>query len=52
MNNTFDNFLMWWKQPFRADASALSWIMFTGFILIVIALWMRVLDEVNLGIPD
>lgn len=40
-----DGFLKWWKQPFAADASASGWVLFTGFILIVIFLWTRVLRE-------
>lgn len=39
------SFLDWWKQPFNAQASATSWILFTGFILVVIYLWTRVLHE-------
>jgi hypothetical protein len=35
----------WWKQPFNTDASAGSWFLFTGFILIVIFLWSRILRE-------
>jgi hypothetical protein len=35
----------WWKQPFNAQASASGWILFTGFVLIVIYLWTRVLHE-------
>lgn len=38
-------FATWWKQPFNAQASASSWVLFTGFILIVIFLWTRVLRE-------
>jgi hypothetical protein len=41
----WDMFAAWWKQPFKAQASASSWILFTGFILIVIYLWTRVLAE-------
>ncbi len=41
----FDALVAWWKQPFNAKASASSWIIFTGFILIVIYLWTRVLHE-------
>ncbi len=41
----WDSFIAWWKQPFNASASATSWILFTGFILIVIYLWTRVLRE-------
>lgn len=40
-----ENFLNWWREPFNASASASGWIMFTGFILIVIFLWTRVLRE-------
>lgn len=38
-------FVKWWNQPINAQASASSWILFTGFILIVIYLWTRVLKE-------
>ncbi len=41
----FQSFLAWWQRPFNADASATSWVLFTGFILIVIFLWTRVLRE-------
>jgi hypothetical protein len=41
----FDAFLNWWKQPFNAQASSGSWILFTGFIMVVIFLWTRVLRE-------
>lgn len=41
----FDRFIQWWKQPFNTDASASSWILFTGFIIVVIWLWTRVLRE-------
>lgn len=41
----FKTFTDWWAQPFNAQASASSWILFTGFILIVIYLWTRVLRE-------
>lgn len=40
-----EHFLEWWKQPFNASASASSWVLFTGFILVVIFLWTRVLRE-------
>jgi hypothetical protein len=35
----------WWQRPFNAEADATSWILFTGFVLIVIFLWTRVLHE-------
>ena len=41
----FQTFQNWWKQPFNAQASAGSWFLFTGFILIVIFLWTRILRE-------
>lgn len=41
----FGRFVTWWKQPFDASASASSWVLFTGFILVVIWLWTRVLKE-------
>lgn len=41
----WDHFVAWWKQPFNASASATSWVLFTGFILVVIWLWTRVLKE-------
>lgn len=37
--------IAWWKQPLTAQASATTWILFTGFILITIYLWTRVLHE-------
>jgi hypothetical protein len=41
----YQAFANWWKQPFNASASASSWFLFTGFILIVIYLWSRILRE-------
>lgn len=38
-------FKNWWAQPFNASASASSWFLFTGFILVVIFLWTRILRE-------
>jgi len=38
-------FANWWKSPFNAQASASGWILFTGFILITIYLWTRILKE-------
>lgn len=38
-------FADWWKQPFNTQASAWQWVLFTGFILIVIYLWTRILRE-------
>ncbi|MDE2019967.1 MAG: hypothetical protein KGJ13_06515 [Patescibacteria group bacterium] len=38
-------FANWWKQPFNVNADATSWVLFTGFILVVIYLWTRVLRE-------
>ena len=41
----WQNLVAWWARPFNAQASATAWILFTGFILIVIFLWTRVLHE-------
>lgn len=41
----WQTFSDWWKQPFSANASASSWFIFTGFILIVIWLWAVILRE-------
>ena len=41
----FNSFMQWWKSPFNAQASAGSWFLFTGFILITVFLWTRILRE-------
>jgi hypothetical protein len=41
----WQGFANWWKRPFTADADATSWILFLGFVLVVIFLWTRVLHE-------
>lgn len=41
----WQTFANWWKRPFDASADATSWVLFTGFILVVIYLWTRVLRE-------
>ena len=41
----FTTFANWWKQPFNAQASATSWVLFTGFILVTIWLWAHILRE-------
>lgn len=47
MRETFAN---WWKQPLQMNGDALDWALFTGFILIIIFLWTRVLRDITEGI--
>jgi hypothetical protein len=41
----WQNFVQWWEQPLKTQASASTWFLFVGFILIIIFLWTRILNE-------
>lgn len=48
----WSNFVQWWKAPFNANASATTWFLFTGLVLVSIYLWTRILREGGNVIED
>ncbi len=42
-NSLFGSFASWWKQPFDASGSAMTWILFVGLLIIAAFLWQTVL---------
>ena len=38
-----DTFTSWWKQPFNAEGSAMTWILFVGLLIIAAFLWQTIL---------
>jgi hypothetical protein len=47
-----DKFKKWWSQPFTLDGDVTDWVLFTGFILIIIFMWTRVLRDITENISE
>lgn len=43
MQDILDRFDRWWKQPFNAQGSAMTWVLFVGLLIIAAFLWQTVL---------
>ena len=43
---TLENF---WKRPFNSQGDAVNWILFLGFLLLVIWGWSRVISKITTG---
>jgi hypothetical protein len=37
------SFQKWWNEPFNTRGDVLQWALFVGLVLVLIALWGRVL---------
>lgn len=44
--NLWSNIQDWLKQPFQSGQSAWKWILFLGFVIVVIVLWQMVLIHI------
>jgi hypothetical protein len=37
----------WLKQPFSTDQNATSWFLFTGMIIVMLALWAVIIKDLR-----
>lgn len=44
-----DDLKQTWRQPFRADMSAVDWFLFVGLFLIIMILWRIILNHITEG---